>query len=460
MSQYVSRPGGTEGDLIGVADVGQLLDGAQIDVAPNEAAVFVKGGYVRGRLGPGRHVLAAGSRLAEELLAPGSTTVCFVSTGPIAGLEVGGSLGRMGSSTNAPREQMRAYAELSIQVIHAESFVAAALPSDSQAAEAWLNAQLLQALQRTVTKLITAGEVTLRTLAESTALVDHHLCRSATDLEAAGVRVLEVTEVKVPEAGAGDGAPQPTLAEPAEVPAGKTVLGDVPLEALTDSSGPPDGMGAALGQAGQSADWASPTPQQPSAHYEQGGTPMHAATGGSGMYGYANGYGHRTASAGYHSGRSSSGSGCMIGGVLVGLAAVVLGAVAALAFWSTQSTTSARSGSTTKPVTAVVWDGHSRFSCTSGSKRIQNVTAAVSQGAAIYASGSCSLLLENVDIKSPVAIKAADAAQVTVDGGSIRGTTHSIEVSDRAKVFLKGGATVRGSFAKSGSGKVLRIKQP
>ena len=332
------------------------------------------------------------------------------------------------------------------------------MPSTSQDALGWLNAQLLQALQRTVTQLVASGEVNAGTLGSSTALVDHHLCAGATDLEAAGVRVVEVTDVKVPQTDGGE-PPAPTgPAAAAAVPAGKTVLGAVPVEAFADSSSP--AAGASMGQGGGQPGWHGAAGPTAPATYEQ------PAAGLSGMHGYASGgatgggslaYGP-SAGSGYASG-SSGGSGCVIGGVLLGLAAVLLGALAALVFWSTQSTPDESGEAATQPVTAIVWDGTSRFSCSSGSKRIQNVTAAVSRGAAINATGSCSLVLENVDIRSAVGIRATDSAKVMVDGGSIRGTTHSIEVDSQATVYLKGGATVRGSFKKSGSGKVLRVKE-
>jgi hypothetical protein len=468
MTQYVARPSGAEADLIGVAEAGQLISGAQVHVQPSEAAVFVKDGYARGMLGPGRHLVTESSPLAAQLLAPGATTICFVSTTPIAGIEVGGSLGRLADPVVAGGGQVRAYAEITVQVIDPESFVAAALPSTSQDALGWLNAKLLQGLQRTVTQLVASGEVNAGTLASSTALVDHHLCAGATELEAAGVRVVEVTDVKVPRTDGGE-PPAPTgPAAAAAVPAGKTVLGDVPLEAFADSSSPDREStaaagGASVGPGGGQPGWQGPAGLTAPATYEHpGSTP---AAGGSGMYGYGDGgaavggsHGYEpTAGSGY-AGGSSGGSGCVIGGMLLGLAAVLLGALAAVAFWSAQSTTESNDVTATQPVTAIVWDGRSRFSCSSGSKRIQNVTAAVTRGAAINATGSCSLLLENVDIRSAVGIRATDHARVTVDGGSIRGRTHSIEVGSQATVYLKGGATVRGSFKKSGSGKVLRIK--
>jgi len=150
-------------------------------------------------------------------------------------------------------------------------------------------------------------------------------------------------------------------------------------------------------------------------------------------------------------------SGCIIGAIISVVALLILIAVAVYVWWAWQDS-NAGSSSSASPGSAktVSWSGKSTYTCMSGSNKIEGVTAKLKKGEAVKAMGNCALFLVDVDIQAPVAIKAMGNAKVTVIGGRITGTKHSVDAGGNAKVTLKQGAKVKGPFKKQANAKVLR----
>jgi hypothetical protein len=93
------------------------------------------------------------------------------------------------------------------------------------------------------------------------------------------------------------------------------------------------------------------------------------------------------------------------------------------------------SGST---AVAAKWDGKSPFTCSGNDNvRLEGVTAKLS-ATAITASANCHLTLVSVDVSGATGIEAGGNAVVTVQGGSITGTTFAVHATMNAKVDVTG----------------------
>ena len=69
---------------------------------------------------------------------------------------------------------------------------------------------------------------------------------------------------------------------------------------------------------------------------------------------------------------------------------------------------------------------------------------------AIRAGGNCNLTLVGMNITAPVAIEASGNARVTIQGGAINGSTHSIVARGNAQVTNLG-AVITGPAQRSGN---------
>lgn len=102
---------------------------------------------------------------------------------------------------------------------------------------------------------------------------------------------------------------------------------------------------------------------------------------------------------------------------------------------------------------ASAWDGTSTLECLGANHmEIEGVTASPGL-VGVRASGACQLTLRNCNITAATAIEASGAARVTVIGGSLNGTTASIQAGGGSTVDVQG-ATVTGPVARSGGAHV------
>jgi hypothetical protein len=105
---------------------------------------------------------------------------------------------------------------------------------------------------------------------------------------------------------------------------------------------------------------------------------------------------------------------------------------------------------------ASAWDGKTPLSCTGSQElTIEGVTATL-EGTAVTATGSCKLKLVNVNLTGATAIEAGGAAVVTVQGGSLTGTTFSVHAAGAAHVDVSG-AKVTGKSQAAGAAKITGI---
>ncbi|MCC7536838.1 MAG: hypothetical protein IT379_11520 [Deltaproteobacteria bacterium] len=128
-----------------------------------------------------------------------------------------------------------------------------------------------------------------------------------------------------------------------------------------------------------------------------------------------------------------------IGCVIIGI--VLVGALGlGIYIWLEIKKTSSGSTSTdSSEATAATWDGTAPYSCGGNENvRIENVTATFAAGTAISAGGSCQLTLVNVNVTAPTALSAGANARVTVTGGSLTGTEHSVSALGASQVTMSG----------------------
>jgi hypothetical protein len=120
------------------------------------------------------------------------------------------------------------------------------------------------------------------------------------------------------------------------------------------------------------------------------------------------------------------GIGCVILAI-VGVGVLGLG-------WYIWANVQASSGGATASKSAK-WDGKSPFSCSGNDNvKLDGVTANISSGSAVTASGNCKLTLSNVKITAPVGIEASGNAVVTVNGGSVTGSTAAAKAGGLSQV--------------------------
>ena len=146
--------------------------------------------------------------------------------------------------------------------------------------------------------------------------------------------------------------------------------------------------------------------------------------------------------------------GLIIGGIIL-LAFVGVGVYL---FWTVRSAVVATSAPSTAGLRVATWDGKSPFACAGNDHVVlQAITANLTTGSALSASGNCELTLKNVNVSAPVALEAAGNARVTLEGGSLKGTDKAIDASGNAQVTLKG-ATVTGKLSKTGLARIEGAK--
>jgi hypothetical protein len=147
--------------------------------------------------------------------------------------------------------------------------------------------------------------------------------------------------------------------------------------------------------------------------------------------------------------------GLVIGAVILLLLVGVFGWVIYTAMHASTETASAAQPGNAK---AATWDGKGTFECKAADNvKIEKVTAKLTTGTAIKASGSCQLTLTDVDITAPVVVEASANASVTFKGGSVNGSTNSAVASANGKVDFQG-TTVKGPTKASANGKITGAK--
>ncbi|MFO0611710.1 MAG: hypothetical protein U0414_03915 [Polyangiaceae bacterium] len=100
------------------------------------------------------------------------------------------------------------------------------------------------------------------------------------------------------------------------------------------------------------------------------------------------------------------------------------------------------------------WDGKSPYSCSGNAdKTITGVTANITKGPAITASGNCKVTFKDCSITTDEGVVASGNATVNLEGGELKASGKAIDATGNAHVFVKG-AKVSGKVTTSGNGKV------
>jgi hypothetical protein len=143
--------------------------------------------------------------------------------------------------------------------------------------------------------------------------------------------------------------------------------------------------------------------------------------------------------------------GWIIGAVILGLVVLTFAGIGIYVYVVAKDSASGAPGGGV--ATGATWDGKSTFECKGNDNvTLTGIKANVS-GTAIKASGNCQLTMVGVEITAPVGIEASANAKVSMTGGAINATTHSVVASAAAKVDLVG-TKVSGKSKSSGAAKV------
>ncbi len=141
------------------------------------------------------------------------------------------------------------------------------------------------------------------------------------------------------------------------------------------------------------------------------------------------------------------GIGCLIIGI------VVLGLLG-LAWYVYSGVKSGSTPSAAKTATTTAWDGKTPLTCSMNQHlKIDGVTASIASGAAVTASGNCTLEISGSNITAPTGIDASGNANVTVTGGSITSSDLAVTASGNAHVTFSG-TKVSGKTKKAGLAKI------
>lgn len=144
-------------------------------------------------------------------------------------------------------------------------------------------------------------------------------------------------------------------------------------------------------------------------------------------------------------------AGCLI----VGLVFLGLAGLGGYIYWEAQKGISASSG--TGPAKAAKWDGKSEFSCSGNDNvKLEGITASLSSGTAVKASGNCKLELVNCNITAPNGIDASANASVEVKGGSVTSTGLAAKAGAAARITFSG-TKVTGKTQAAGAAKITGI---
>lgn len=142
-------------------------------------------------------------------------------------------------------------------------------------------------------------------------------------------------------------------------------------------------------------------------------------------------------------------AGCLI----VGLVVVGLAGLGGYIWYTAANSSSPAKG----PGKAATWDGKSPFTCAGADNvKLEGVTANLSAGTAITASGACKLEVINCNIKAPIGIDASGSASVEVKGGSVEGSQFAAKGGANAKINFSG-TKVTGKAQPSANAKITGI---
>lgn len=157
-------------------------------------------------------------------------------------------------------------------------------------------------------------------------------------------------------------------------------------------------------------------------------------------------------------------AGCLLLGVVGAACAVVL--VAALLFVRSASdapSAPTSGGAAIEEVASTAaaapgkpgsWDGASPFVCKGNQDlTLRGVRARLDSGVAITAQGNCKLTLIDLDVEAPVAVKGEGNAQITVQGGRLKGETAAVQATALSKFKLTNVA-IEGKVDRKGAAKV------
>jgi hypothetical protein len=148
-------------------------------------------------------------------------------------------------------------------------------------------------------------------------------------------------------------------------------------------------------------------------------------------------------------------SGWIWGLVIGAFILILLAGVFAWAIWmAMKAKDDTASASSPESAKAAAWDGKAPYECSGvDNVTIEKVTAKLSTGPAIKASGNCQLTCTNCDITAPIVVDASGNAVVTFKGGSVNGSENSAVASANGKIDFQG-TTVKGASKASANGKV------
>ncbi len=418
-----TRPAHADGALAVALEVA-LSANETVQCGPNESCVLWHDGVALGLLASGSHNLDRSLMpFVEPALAGTMSKLIFVSTRGST-VKLGNKLSGIPDAETGRSLDAQMLAEVEVEVVEPLKMAKAA---GGQAEEVlpFVERQLQQTLERAVFELAASGIPAANVQNCQDAMLDK--MHGVAQLEAWGIRAVAIELLKLifDQQASPESAP------------GATAIADS-LEVLES---PPDPVTHPVANGGQAA-WAAGAVQP---------GPVAAASVGAMAMG-AQPMPSRSQSRAPRRGGMLV---LMILGLLL-VAAVVVGGHLYNEMQSDEQPATRKPNP--KKAKRVRWQGRSTYRCSKGNKKISNVSASLGQGVAIMATGRCRLSLINVNIEAPVVIQARNDAQVYVIGGSITGTTHSIDVAGDAKVTMKKAARLRGPLSKTGNGRVLRAK--
>lgn len=103
------------------------------------------------------------------------------------------------------------------------------------------------------------------------------------------------------------------------------------------------------------------------------------------------------------------------------------------------------------------WDGKAPYKCMGNdSAVITGVTANITSGPAVDASGNCKVTFKDCNITTDRGVSASGNAEVTLEGGELKASDTAIEGSGAAKVDVKG-TKVTGKVKQSGGAKITGV---
>lgn len=106
-------------------------------------------------------------------------------------------------------------------------------------------------------------------------------------------------------------------------------------------------------------------------------------------------------------------------------------------------------------LSGLVWDGSEPLHCGGNDEiAVSGVSASFTDGAAIVATGNCHVRCDECTLSAATIVEASGNAQVTLVGGSAKGTSVLADASGNARVTISGTRAVTGRVKESANAKV------